>query len=152
MIRASYPTQKELQERYTYHNGHLYQNGQQVIEYSGSSTNKYIAIYYDGRNLCIHRLIYILMYGDIPDDMDIDHVNRDYHDNRVENLRVCTRSLNSCNAKPRPNSITGVRGVYKRKGKNGMFAVTVCGKYIGQWHTIDEAIIARERYIQENVR
>jgi FixJ family two-component response regulator len=39
--------------------------------------------------------------------MDIDHINRDRLDNRIENLRVVTRAENLKNCKPKVNGLTG---------------------------------------------
>lgn len=50
----------------------------------------------------------------------IDHINRDPLDNRKENLRITTRSINSTNAKERTESKSGIRGVYKRQARPGI--------------------------------
>ena len=50
----------------------------------------------------------------------VDHINRDTLDNRRENLRIVSRSINSTNAKARTESKTGIRGVYKRKARPGI--------------------------------
>jgi hypothetical protein len=55
----------------------------------------------------VHRLIYWLCTGiEIPDNMLIDHINNVRDDNRIENLRVCTKSENAQNKKM---NITNVR-------------------------------------------
>ena len=50
----------------------------------------------------------------------IDHINRDPLDNRKNNLRITTRSVNSTNAKERTESKSKIRGVYKREARPGI--------------------------------
>lgn len=50
----------------------------------------------------------------------IDHINRDPLDNRKENLREVSRSINSTNAKPRVGNSSGIRGVYFREARPGI--------------------------------
>lgn len=152
MNRAKYPSQEWLKSRFTYNDGHLYhlQTHEIVKEYAGSTTNKYKSILIGQNGLCLHRLIYIFHFGDGFDQLDIDHINRDPTDNRIENLRACTRSLNACNAKPRTGCKSGVRGISTRA--SGKWAVMVCGMYLGQFDTLATAIRIREEYISTNVR
>jgi hypothetical protein len=41
-----------------------------------------------------------------PEGMDVDHKNGDIFDNRKENLRICTRTQNRINSKPKKIAIT----------------------------------------------
>lgn len=50
----------------------------------------------------------------------IDHINRDPLDNRRNNLRITSRSINSTNAKPRKENSSGIRGVYRREARPGI--------------------------------
>lgn len=48
-----------------------------------------------------HRLIWVMHNGQIPDGMMIDHIDRDRGNNRIENLRIVTPSLNQHNKNAR---------------------------------------------------
>lgn len=56
--------------------------------------------------------------GDVPDGMEIDHINGIKHDNRIENLRCVDRFVNCKNAAMRTDNKTGVTGVIYNKSKN----------------------------------
>jgi len=49
------------------------------------------------KKLMIHRLVWEMHYGKIPKGMVIDHINRNKTDNRIENLRLATKSQNARN-------------------------------------------------------
>ena len=100
--------------------------------------NGYIEVRVNGKNIGAHRIIYEMHFGQIPDEMDIDHINGVRHDNRIENLRAVTRSVNNLNkAKQKNNSsgITGVRWHAQRKKWRAQFR----DKYLGLFATIEEA-------------
>lgn len=93
-----------------------------------------------------HRIIYAMHHGGIPTDMDIDHINGDRGDNRVENLRLATRKQNvMCRKSTNKNNILGVRGVSASKGSFRSF-IDVDGKqtHLGTFRTIEEASAAYE--------
>lgn len=46
------------------------------------------------RNFYVHRLVYMTFVGTIPDSLQINHINHDKSDNRLENLEVVTASEN----------------------------------------------------------
>ncbi len=92
-----------------------------------------------------HRLIWLLVYGYWP--KEIDHINRDKSDNRLENLRECDRSQNNGNIKQaRSDSKTGVRGVCWSKAKK-KYKAEICfrgkKKHLGYFRELDEAKLAR---------
>lgn len=82
----------------------------------------YLGIRLNGKTIRSHRAAWIYVNGHIPEGMDIDHINRNRKDNRIENLRICTRRLNCQNTTlPRKNNSTGFLGVSYQK---------CCGKYV----------------------
>lgn len=87
------------------------------------------------------KLVYMHRYmSNVPNDMEIDHINGDKLDNRRENLRICTHSENVLNQPIHKNSKTGKKGVFKHQGKF-VAAIRINNKkiYIGIYSTVDEA-------------
>lgn len=80
----------------------------------------------------MHRQILGLQAGD---GLEGDHKNRNTLDNRRTNLRVSTRTLNSCNTPLRKNK-TGFRGV---DAKGGIYRATIKvnqrTRHLGQFKT-----------------
>lgn len=90
------------------------------------------------RTIFMHRMLGI----EVPEGMQIDHINGTKLDNRRENLRVCTGEEN-CRTKRRPNPC-GFRGVSERP--NGKYQASIRnGKsrhYLGVYDTPQEASAA----------
>lgn len=61
---------------------------------------------YGKKSALLHRIIWIMFNGPIPEGMVIDHINRRPYDNRIENLRLATKSQNKLNTTKKPNTKT----------------------------------------------
>lgn len=79
------------------------------------------------------------------DDLVIDHINRNKLDNRRCNLRLVTRAVNALNTEKNLNKDRGIRKI----GNRWICSVTVKNKqkYLGSFHTKEEAIIYRRNFI-----
>lgn len=92
------------------------------------------------RMIHMHRLI-----NKTPDHLFTDHRNGDGLDNRRNNLRTATAAQNCANARRRPDSTSGVKGVYFDKSRRKWAADIQCEKMrvrLGRFETKDAAIEA----------
>jgi len=91
-----------------------------------------------------HILIWIYHYGDIPNGLEIDHINRIRDDNHIENLRLVTNQENKWNR-------SNVKG-YTFSSNKWQSSITVNSKtiHLGTFNTKKEAIDAylkaKEKY------
>jgi uncharacterized protein YkuJ len=88
--------------------------------------------------------------GVMPEELD--HINRNTLDNRIENLRVANKSQNACNRTVFANNTSGIKGVsWNARNKKWFVYVDVNKKRnnIGYFDDIDlaelVAIEAREK-------
>lgn len=65
----------------------------------------------------IHRLIFLMFNGYLPEE--VDHINNNRKDNRIENLRAADSTKNKYNTLITKNNTSGVKGVslHKPTGK-----------------------------------
>jgi len=66
----------------------------------------------------LQRVIWVYMFGHIPEGFYIDHINGNKLDNRLENLRLATNNQNQQNRPAPKNSSSGYRGVTWHKQVN----------------------------------
>ena len=96
-----------------------------------------------GKKYCTHRIVWLIYYGEWPKN-EIDHINQDPTDNRIENLRDVTHAENHKNKTLQKNNTTGYLGVSKHHGK---YRAEICSnnikKYLGYYDTAEEAAAAR---------
>lgn len=108
-----------------------------------SKINGYRYIVVERKQHLAHRLAWLLHYGWMPEDgIDIDHINGDRDDNRIENLRLGSRSQNNVNSKTPKNNTSGFKGAYfdKRRGKwAAEIWVFKSKKFLGYYSTPKEA-------------
>lgn len=72
----------------------------------------YYRIHFLGRFEFAHRLIWNMHRGDIPDGMQIDHIDGNRTNNAIENLRLATHAENKRNERTRKDSKSGVKGLH----------------------------------------
>ncbi len=97
--------------------GHPFKIG----DIAGTMKDGYVQIQFTGKLYRAHRLAWWWVHGEMPSN-DIDHKNRSRADNRICNLRECTRQENLRNSANRKTP-TGFKGVYGHP--NGRFYATI---------------------------
>lgn len=106
----------------------------------------YIHIMVLGLIFKAHRLAWFYVHGTWPPDQ-IDHINRIKDDNRIENLRLATATINNRNITRRKDNGSGVTGVgYEPRTMNWRARISVNGKqiYLGNFSSKEQAIKARQ--------
>ena len=121
------------------------------------NTNGYIKIKINKKIYYLHRVIYKYFneewdITDISHNNQIDHININPLDNRIENLRVLTHSQNNRNQKKRKNCSSQYKGVYWHKQNNKWLAyIRIDGKikHLGSFTNEEEAAEAYKKINNE---
>lgn len=104
----------------------------------------YIVITFDGTAYLGHRLAWFYVHGVWP--REIDHIDRNRTNNRLSNLRDCTRTQNQLNRAPR--GALRVKGITRAKGWGFQAQISDGNRtrYIGAFKTIEAA---HQAYMEE---
>jgi AP2 domain./HNH endonuclease. len=137
-------TQQDVTDCFEYRDGYLYWKGvshpnkQHMMDKPAGSIHKtgYRHITWRGKVQKAHRLIFMLHYGYLPPE--VDHINGDRADNRIENLRPATRSENQCNRNALASNTSGYPGVsWHKASKAWVVRVMKNGKTVVQQYCKD---------------
>jgi len=110
-------TQQELKELFIYNpeNGSFKKRSSQ--KYVNKTASGYTRIGINGKSYLAHHLAWLYYYGEFP-KINLDHINRNPGDNRIENLRELSREENAINILYRSNNTSGVAGVSFHRASN----------------------------------
>lgn len=114
-------------------------NQHQTVGWLNSSG--YLQVEVEGSNKMLHRIIYEMHFGEIPLGFQIDHIDGNPLNNRIENLRICTQVQNRQNSKISKNNTTGYRGIVKTPNGKFQARLTYNGKklYLGLFEKAEDA-------------
>lgn len=112
--------------------------------------NDYVQCLIGSEVFSIHKLL----MGENPGRLDIDHINMDKHDNRLENLRFVSRSVNKLNQNKRAGKHTAkFKGVHFCKRDNrfvSRITIETKRKCLGYFKDEIAAAKAYDKYCEEN--
>lgn len=130
--------EKYILKYFKYSNGNLIRTDRKN---SNGSLDKdgYLIIKVKGKQFKAHRIVWLLNYGYFP-KQELDHINRNKLDNRIENLRESNRFEQNRNKNKKNNKKTGEIGIYidNTKGLKKKYATKINGKTY-RFYTILEA-------------
>lgn len=150
--RLPLPTKEEIQRQFNYENGFLVRKTRRhgrasKIVAGHKTTTGYTQVFVNGKNYMLHRIVWVYHNGAIPNDLDIDHIDRDIENNRIENLQLVDRVSNQRKRSINRNNTSGVCGVTLDR-RYGRWVANICnnGKQyeIGRFVNFEEAVLARK--------
>lgn len=127
--------QQRFNEVLRYDNGVLYwkktlSNVAKEGKIAGCLTSSsYGSITVDKKQYCLHKVIFCMHHGYIPEQ--VDHIDMDRKNNKIENLRACNNSLNSMNRTVQSNNKLGIKNVcWNKQNKKWWVQVSAQGKKV----------------------
>ena len=149
-------TQKEVLDIFKYKDGVLYwkvdMHARKVKGKPCGNANKgdgRLRTQVKGKNMLNHRIIFLMHHGYLPNR--IDHIDGNFLNNQIKNLRDATHSQNMCNRKINVNNTSGIKGI-SWDGKYWKVQIYVGGKHAfnKRFDNLElaelAAIEAREKY------
>ena len=100
----------------------------------------YLHVSVSGSFLRVHRIIFFLLTGEVP--KEVDHKDRNRLNNRIGNLRASDRKLNTGNTGLAKHNTSGLKGasLNSRSGKwHAQIKINGKQTYLGRFDTAEEA-------------
>lgn len=146
---------EQLRELFDYRDGQLFYRNTTTFHVAGDAVegarpDGRQELWFNGRLHLVHRLIYLWHQGELPDI--IDHIDRDFTNNRISNLRAVSKSENNHNS-TLVRSSTGFRGVIYAphvKLYRARIFINKVRHEIGYFPTAEEAATAYIDYKKAN--
>lgn len=143
--------QLEVKTLYNYKDGHLYFTESRGCRKAGDKVGCYqkfgCTTKIKRHTYRISRLIFLYHHGYMPEY--VYHIDRNVHNNRIENLIPASRSYINTNSNRKTTNIR--KGIVEQK--SGLFQVFITKNdikhYLGSFSTLDEAIEARAKFYKK---
>lgn len=154
-----YPSQKELLELFFYDRdtGKLFWRTSKAnktragTEARSKAKDGYLRVTIHHKTYQVHRIVWIILHGEIPEGKLIDHLDGNRENNKPDNLRLVDDSENGRNRGKRSDNTSGITGVYFNKQRNN-WRVQVYNEnhkkiMLGSYKTLEEAKKVRDEYL-----
>jgi len=138
-------TKERLHELFIYDSGKLIRKisvkgSWKGTEIGTTKPNGYKVAVVDTKMYRIHHLIWVYHHGyKVP---LIDHINRNPSDNRIENLRPCTRGQNQGNSTARKGKYKGVTFCKQTQRWRAQISIKHKGIHLGRYDNPEDAASA----------
>lgn len=120
----------------------------EVISKNGSCGG-YSRVCFNGKRYRTHIIIWEMFNKmPVPKGMQIDHLDHDRSNNRIENLRLVTHKENGRNISKKKNNTSGITGVRWNKARQkwvAQISINKKGIYLGLYNNLLDAVAARKR-------
>lgn len=113
----------------------------------------YIQVRVGGRLYYAHRIVWAMNYGDVPPTSQVDHIDGDGANNRLENLRLVDATGQKRNVRRLRTNTSGHNGVYWDKKKGRWYAKGHLNNraiHLGYADSFDEAVELRSAFDRRN--
>jgi hypothetical protein len=128
---------QRFNEAFEYRDGKLYwkinpnKSKKHIGKLAGYKTNStsYGVVMLDKKSYCLHRVIYCMHTGEMP--VVVDHINGDYKDHKIENLRAADHHTNNYNKGVQKNNKLGMKNIcWSKNNKKWLVQVMANGKRV----------------------
>lgn len=109
----------------------------------------YISITLNGKKYRAHRIIWEMLKGTIPQNMQIDHIDGVRTNNKINNLLLTTNAGNHKNMAQRVDNTSGTTGVtYCKRTKKWKAYIKYQSnlKHLGCFENLGDAVAARQTH------
>ena len=107
-------------------------------EIRGTTFEGYVRVKVCGKLYMAHRIAWLLQHGKWPAN-EIDHIDGNKLNNKIENLRDVPKTLNQRNAKRRKDNSSGIVGVTRVRHRYDFWvAYWIDGKRKNKWFSVNK--------------
>jgi hypothetical protein len=113
----------------------------------------YFRVTYNGVHYYAHRIIWLMQTGDFPKE-EIDHVDGNRTNNRLENLREANSRQNKLNTRRQREGKARYTHYWRKTGKWHAVTPKIKGKkrqYLGSYETMAEASAVAEAWLSQHM-